>query len=119
MNEITIGDFTKPIITSGGFLILKINDVKTENVKIDKEAQLKKMIDFERQRQLTRLSTLYYKRIYNSAEINENKPVIIICDPKSTFNEILIKTSGNKVLKLKFPIIIVCSKKYLKLNLKS
>ncbi len=71
LNEITIGDFTKPIITSGGFLILKINDVKTENVKIDKEAQLKKMIDFERQRQLTRLSTLYYKRIYNSAEINE------------------------------------------------
>ena len=35
LNE-TIGDFTKPIITSGG-LILKINDVKTENVKIDKE----------------------------------------------------------------------------------
>ena len=28
-------------------------------------------IDFEKERQLTRLSTLYYKRIYNSAEIDE------------------------------------------------
>tara|TARA_B100000575_G_C23027928_1_gene591903 strand:+ start:53 stop:982 length:930 start_codon:yes stop_codon:yes gene_type:complete len=71
LNEINIGDFTKPIITSGGFLILKLNDIKTENVEIDKKAQLKKMIEFERDRQLTRFSTLYYKRIYNSAEIYE------------------------------------------------
>ena len=28
LNEINIGDFTKPIITSGGFLILKLNDIK-------------------------------------------------------------------------------------------
>lgn len=71
LNEINIGDFTNPIVTSGGFLILKINDIKTENIKIDKKAQLKKMIEFERERQLTMFSTLYYKRIYNSAEIYE------------------------------------------------
>ena len=29
------------------------------------------MIEFEKERQLTRLSTLYYKRIYNNAEIDE------------------------------------------------
>ena len=71
LNEITIGNFTKPIITSGGFLILKLNDIKTESIEIDKDAQLKKMIEFERERQFTTFSTLYYKRIYNSAEINE------------------------------------------------
>ncbi len=71
LNKIKIGDLTEPIVTSGGFLILKLNDVKSENIKIDKDAQLKKMIEFERERQFTRLSTLYYKRIYNSAEINE------------------------------------------------
>ncbi len=71
LSEITIGNFTKPIITSGGILILKLNDVKTENVEIDKKAQLKKMIEFERERQFTRYSTLYYKRIYNNAEIDE------------------------------------------------
>ena len=71
LNEITVGNFTKPIITSGGFLILKLNDIKTENIDIDKDAQLKKMIEFERERQFTTFSTLYYKRIYNTTEINE------------------------------------------------
>ena len=71
LNKIKVGDLTEPIVTSGGFLILKLNDMKSENIKIDKDAQLKKMIEFEKERQFTRLSTLYYKRIYNSAEINE------------------------------------------------
>ena len=71
IDKINIGDFTKPIVTSGGFLILKLNNAKTENIKIDKNAQLKKMIEFERERQFTRFSTLFYKRIYNNAEINE------------------------------------------------
>jgi 4-hydroxythreonine-4-phosphate dehydrogenase len=45
----------------------------------------------------------------------KNKSIIIICgDPKSTFNEILIKTLKNKVLKnIKFSIIIIGSKKLL------
>ena len=71
LNDINVGDFTKPIITSGGFLILKLEDIKSENIKIDKETQLKRMIEFERERQFTRFSTLYYKRIFNNAEINE------------------------------------------------
>ena len=71
LNEIQIGGFTEPIVTSGGFLILKLNDLKTEDVKIDKDAQLKKMIEFERERQFTRFSTLYYKRVFNNTEINE------------------------------------------------
>ena len=71
LNGIDIGNFTEPIITSGGILILKLNDIKTENLEIDKEAQLKKMIEFERERQFTRFSTLLYKRIYNNAEIDE------------------------------------------------
>ena len=71
INKIKIGDFTKPIISSGGFLILKLNDMKSENIEIDKDAQLKKMIEFEKERQFTRFSTLYYKRIYNSTEIDE------------------------------------------------
>ena len=53
-------------------MILKLNDLKTEDVKINKDAQLKKMIEFERERQFTRFSTLYYKRVFNNTEINEN-----------------------------------------------
>ena len=71
INKINIGDFTKPIVSSGGFLILKLNNMKSENIEIDRDAQLKKMIEFEKERQFTRFSTLYYKRIYNSTEIDE------------------------------------------------
>ena len=50
----------------------------------------------------------------------KNKPLVIVCgDPKSTFNEILIKTLKDKVIKrIKFPIIIICSKKLFKNELK-
>ena len=71
LNGLSVGNYTKPIISSGGFLILKLNDIKTESIELNKEVQLQKMIEFERQRQFTRFSTLYYKRIYNDAEIDE------------------------------------------------
>ena len=71
LDETIVGNFTKPIVTSGGFLILKLNDIKSESIEIDKDAQLEKMIEFERERQFTTFSTLYHKRIYNIAEINE------------------------------------------------
>ncbi len=50
----------------------------------------------------------------------KNKFVVIVCgDPKSTFNEILIKTLKNKFLKkIKFSIILVCSKKLFENELK-
>ena len=50
----------------------------------------------------------------------KNKFVIIICgDPESTFNEILIKTLKNKILKkMNIPIILICSKKLFKNELK-
>ena len=71
LNELSVGNYTKPIVTGGGFLILKLNDIKTESIEVDKKVQLEKMIEFERERQFTRFSTLYYKRIYNDAEIDE------------------------------------------------
>ncbi len=50
----------------------------------------------------------------------KSKSVIIVCgDPKSTFNEILIKTLKNRIFKsVKFPVIIIGSKKVFKKELK-
>ena len=50
----------------------------------------------------------------------KNNSVIIICgDPKSTFNEIFIKTFKKKIFKqIKFPIILVCSEILLKKEFK-
>ncbi len=71
LSKIKTGEYTKPIVTPGGFIILKLIDKKLEEVKIDKKEQLNRMIEFERNKQLTRYSTLYYKRVFNNAVINE------------------------------------------------
>ena len=71
IENLEIGQFTDPIPTQGGFMILKLLDKKNEKIKIDKKEQLKSAINYEKNRQLTRYSTLQYKRIYNKATINE------------------------------------------------
>jgi len=50
----------------------------------------------------------------------KSKSVVIVCgDPKSIFNEILIKALKNKILKnIKFPLVIIGSKKLLEKELK-
>ena len=67
-----VGEFTKPINIPGGLLILKINDIKMEKVEIDIEEELKKLISFEKKKQLDQFSLIYYKKIQANAKINEN-----------------------------------------------
>mgnify|MGYP001160133371 CR=1 FL=1 len=71
LSKIKTGEYTEPIVAPGGFIILKLIDKKLEEVKVDKKDQLNRMIEFERNKQLTRFSTLYYKRVFNNAVINE------------------------------------------------
>ena len=71
ISALNIGEYSKPIVTPGGFVIIQLNDAKEETAEINENEQLKKMIDFERDRQLNRFSNLYYKRIFNSTTIDE------------------------------------------------
>ena len=71
IDKINVGEFTSPITTPGGFIILKIINKKEELLEIDMDKQFKKAVNFEKNRQLTMYSTLHYKRIYNKAVINE------------------------------------------------
>ena len=71
IEQVRIGEITKPIVTPGGFILLKVDDKKMEILQIDEEKELKKAISFEKNRQLNMFSTLHYKRIYNKSVINE------------------------------------------------
>ncbi len=71
IDKIKVGEFTSPITTPGGFIILKINDKKDQLLEINEDEQFAKAVNFEKNRQLTKYSTLHYKRIYNKAIINE------------------------------------------------
>ena len=56
---ININDITKPIQTTNGYLILKLNDKREKEVKTDFKKALKKMIIEERNRQLNQFSLIY------------------------------------------------------------
>jgi len=65
-------EFSKPISTAGGTLILYIDDIKEIEVQgINKETEISKMISLERDRQLNEFSMLHYKKIENSIYVKE------------------------------------------------
>ncbi len=72
LSKINVGEFTSPINIPGGVIIIKINEKKISELEIDFNLELKKMIQFEKNRQLRQFSSIYYKKIKNNAEIYEN-----------------------------------------------
>ena len=70
--NLKIGELTTEAITvPGGFLILKINDIKEENIQFDFDEELKKLINFEKNKQLNQFSRIYFSKIKQDALINE------------------------------------------------
>ena len=62
---------TKPIQTSGGYLILKLNDKKNKEVLIDIKKTISRRIAQERNRQLNQFSLIYYNKIKQNILISE------------------------------------------------
>jgi peptidyl-prolyl cis-trans isomerase SurA len=71
IKNLKINDFTKPINVPGGFLILQINDIKSTEVKIDVEKELKKLENYEKNNLLNQYSKIYFNKVKKDLEINE------------------------------------------------
>ena len=70
--NLKIGELTtEPLTVPGGFLILKINDIKEEKIQVDFDEELKKLISFEKNKQLNQFSRIYYSKIKKDALLNE------------------------------------------------
>ena len=69
--KIKSGEITNIIKIGNNFLILKIEKIKKSKIEINKEIKLKEMIDFERDRQLSQFSTIYFNKIKINYSINE------------------------------------------------
>ena len=63
IDYLKIGEISKPIILSNGVLILKVTKIKKAEVSINLETELKKAINYERNRQLSQYSKIYYNKI--------------------------------------------------------
>jgi len=66
-----VNEFTKPITVPGGFLILKINDIKTQKSEINLNIELKKLIKITTNNQLNQYSKIYFNKVKENMEINE------------------------------------------------
>ena len=71
ISSLKVGEFTKPIILSNGILILKLINTKNSETTIDIENELKKAINYERNRQLNQYSKIYYNKIKKNLDFNE------------------------------------------------
>ena len=65
------GNLTQPIILPNSILMLKINEIKKSTLKIDYDIELKKAIDYERNKQLNQYSIIYFNKIKKNIEFNE------------------------------------------------
>ena len=70
VSNLKIGEITKPIILSNGILILKLINLKNLETNIDVKNELKKAINYERNRQLSQYSKIYYNKIKKNLGFN-------------------------------------------------
>ena len=71
LSLLEIGEITDPINIGSNYLILRVNDKKIIQEKIDKKLFLKKMIDFEKQKQLDTYSQIHFNKLKINTLINE------------------------------------------------
>ena len=71
IKKLRIGEITKPILNGKNYLILKLESIKEEPVKIKRDVMLKRLIQSEQNRQLTQFSNIYFNKVKINTSINE------------------------------------------------
>ena len=71
LKNIQIGKYTQPIVIPGGFLILKIEDIKKVEIEINLEEAIEKIYKKKVNEQLNQYSTIYYNKVKKNISINE------------------------------------------------
>ena len=83
--NLKVGENTEAIVIPGGFLILKLNDLKNIK-KINIDDELKKLIRLKTNEQLNQYSNIYFNKIKKDIKIEKYKPIIIVAgEPNSIF----------------------------------
>jgi len=71
ISKIGMGNITEPIIIPGGFLILKIDDIRITNKEFKSEDEIKSIIDAKTNEQLSQYSIIYFNKIKKETQIDE------------------------------------------------
>jgi peptidyl-prolyl cis-trans isomerase SurA len=68
---VKVGEHTDIIKIANNFLVLKIEEIKENKIKIDKQNELKKLIKIETNKQLNQFSRIYFAKSKINYAINE------------------------------------------------
>ena len=71
IKNLNVGDFTMPIVIPGGFLIIKLEDVKEQDKEINLEEEIQKLATLKTNQQLNQFSTIYYNKIKKDIKIEK------------------------------------------------
>lgn len=64
-------ELSKPFVTAGGIIILKLNEKKSELAKIDKKKEIEKIIQSEKNKFFNEYSLIYFKELENKAYVEK------------------------------------------------
>ena len=70
VKKIKIGNYSKPIVVPGGFLILNIEDIREVENDFDLNTEINKIIKEKTNEQLNQFSNIYFKKIKKNVAIN-------------------------------------------------
>jgi peptidyl-prolyl cis-trans isomerase SurA len=71
VKKIKVGDHTDPIVIPGGFLIIKIEDIRDKDNSSDLNNEIEKIIKDKTNEQLNQFSNIYFNKIKKDIVINE------------------------------------------------
>ena len=71
IKKINVGEYSKPIIIPGGFLLLKIKDIKIKEEELNVKNELLKIIQNKTNQQLNQFSLIFFNKLKKNLEINE------------------------------------------------
>ncbi len=71
VKKIKVGNYTNPIVIPGGFLIIKIEDIRELDDSSDLNDEIEKIIKKKTNEQLNQFSNIYFNKIKKDMVINE------------------------------------------------
>ena len=70
IKNLEIGKITKPIPIPGGVIILKVENKRIIENKIDFDKKMKELVEIEKNKQLIQFSSNYFNQVKNNIKIN-------------------------------------------------
>ncbi len=71
IKNLEIGNYIDPHVIPGGFLILKLEDIKEQEISIDTDKEVENLVKLKTNKQLNQFSNIYFNKIKKNIKIEK------------------------------------------------